>query len=241
MALNIGFDRRVKLEWLDAAAWKAATETDITEVRKYLDDFLQPECRSREARRKTITVLTRIWARVPQKHRSLQEQALGILTEDGPDTRLWLHWGMTLVAYPFFRDIADIIGRLLSLQNEVSLEQIYRRLAERWGERSTVRRASQRVVRSMVDWGVLQDTPVKGVYIPAAKKGPASDSSVQLWFLEALLHSESTPMAILQQLPKLPSAFPFHLDISVAAIRQSKRFEIQRQGLDLDMVTIVNR
>lgn len=240
MALNIGFDRRVKLEWLDAAAWKAATEADITEVRKCLDDFLQSECRGKEARKKTITVLTRIWVRVPQKHRSLQERALGILTEDGSDTRLWLHWGMTLVAYPFFRDVADIIGRLLALQNEVSLEQVYRRLAECWGERSTVRRASQRVVRSMVDWGVLQDTAVKGVYIPAAPKGPAS-ASVQLWFLEALLCSESTQVAILQQLPNLPSAFPFHLDISMANIRQSKRFEIQPQGLDLDMVTIVHR
>ncbi|HHY38872.1 MAG TPA: hypothetical protein GX507_08115, partial [Clostridia bacterium] len=88
--------------------------------------------------------------------------------------------------------------------------------------------------------GVLQDTALKGVYIPTAEKDPAS-ASVQLWFLEALLYSESTPMTILQQLPKLPSAFPFHLDISVAAIRQSKRFEIQRQGLDLDMVQIVRR
>jgi len=92
----------------------------------------------------------------------------------------------------------------------------------------------------MVDWGVLQDTAVKGVYIPAAQKGPASDS-LQLWFLEALLCSEFTQAVILQQLPKLPSAFPFHLDISVANIRQSKRFEILSQGLDLDMVTIANR
>ena len=50
----------------------------------------------------------------------------------------------------------------------------------------------------MVVWGVLQDTAVKGVYIPSANKGPAS-ASVQLWFLEALLYSESTQAVILQQ------------------------------------------
>lgn len=238
MALIIGFDRRVRLEWLDAAAWKAATERDLAEVRKYLDAFLQSECRSKEARRKTITVLTRIWVRVPQQHRSLQQEALAILTEEDAAARLWLHWGMALLAYPFFCDTVEIIGRLLALQNEVSLDQIYRRLAERWGERSTVRRAAQRVVRSMVDWGVLQDTDTKGAYLPAPKKSAASER-VQLWFLEALLSSQPTPSAILQQLPNLPAAFPFELDISAAAIRRSKRLEIQRQGLDLEMVTVV--
>lgn len=237
MKLNIGFDRRIRLEWLDAAAWKTGTEVNIAEVRKYLNDLLQSEYQNKEARKKTITVLTRIWARVPEEHRTLQGRALKILLESDPGTRLWLHWGMTLLAYPFFRDIATIIGHLLTLQNEVSLEQIRRRLTERWGDRSTVSRACQRVVRSMVDWGVLEDTAVKGIYIPATKKGPASDN-VQLWFLEALLRSEPTPIMPLQQLLQIPSAFPFHLDISVVAIRQSKKLEIQHQGLDLDMVVV---
>lgn len=237
MNSNIGFDRRIKLEWLDATAWKAGTEGNADEVRKYLNELLSTEYKNKEARRKTVTVLTRIWARVPDEHRLLQGRALKILLESDPGTRLWLHWGMTLLAYPFFRDIATIIGRLLTLQNEVSLQQISRRLAECWGERATVRRACQRVVRSMVDWGVLEDTSTKGIYVPAAKKETTSEN-VQLWFLKALLRSEPTPIMPLQQLLQIPSAFPFHLDIPVVAIRQSKDLEIQRQGLDMDMVVI---
>lgn len=233
----IGFDRRIKLEWLDAAAWKAGTEGSASEVRKYLDRLLMTECKNKEARRKTITVLTRIWVRVPDEHRALQRLGLRILLESEPEKRLWLHWGMTLLAYPFFRDITAITGRLLRLQNEVSSQQIYRRVAEIWGERATVRRACQRVVRSMVDWGVLEDTPTKGIYVPAAKKKDAGED-VKLWFLEAILRSEPAPAVPLQQLFQLPSAFPFHLDISVVAIRHSKQLEIQRQGSDLDMVTI---
>ncbi|OIQ09535.1 hypothetical protein MOOR_09200 [Moorella thermoacetica] len=237
MNSNIGFDRRIKLDWLDATAWKAGTEGNVDEVRKYLNELLRTEYKNKEARRKTITVLTRIWVRVPDEHQVLQRRGLKILLESDPGTRLWLHWGMTLLAYPFFRDIAMIIGRLLTLQNEVSLQQISRRLSEQWGERSSVHRACQRVVRSMVDWSVLNDTSMKGVYVPAAKK-KVSTEDVQLWFLEALLRSEPTPIMPLQQLLQIPSAFPFHLDISLLAIRQSKQLEIQRQGLDLDMVVI---
>lgn len=237
MNLNIGFDRRIRLEWLDATAWKTGTEENVAEVRKYLNELLKTEYKNKEARRKTITVLTRIWVRVPDEHRVLQGRARKILFESDPETRLWLHWGMTLLAYPFFRDITTIIGRLLTLQSEVSLQQISRRLAERWGERPSVHRACQRVVRSMVDWGVLDDTSTRGVYIPVAKKETAAED-VQLWFLEALLCSEPTPIIPLQQLLQIPSAFPFHLDISIVAIRQSKQLEVQRQGLDLDMVLI---
>ncbi|NHM28426.1 hypothetical protein G7K71_15885 [Desulfofundulus sp. TPOSR] len=237
MNSNIGFDRRIKLEWLDATAWKAGTEGNADEVRKYLNELLSTEYKGEKARKNTITVLTRIWVRIPEEQRKLQYRALKILVDSDPGTRLWLHWGMMLLAYPFFRDIATIIGRLLTLQNEVSLQQISRRLAECWGERATVRRACQRVVRSMVDWGVLEDTSTKGIYVPAAKKETTSED-VQLWFLEALLRSEPTPIMPLQQLLQIPSAFPFHLDIPVVAIRQSKEIEIQRQGLDLDMVVI---
>lgn len=235
MESTIGFDRRVKLAWLDATAWKVGMGEDVADIRRYLNKLLGTEGEAKEACRKTITVLTRIWARVPDEHRALWRRGLELVLESDAETRLWLHWGMTLLAYPFFRDIAAIIGRLLTLQDEVSLKQISRRVEERWGERSTVRTACRRVVRSMVDWGVLRDAGPKGVYIPAAKKQTGAEG-VQLWFLEALLRSEATAAIPLSQLLNMPSAFPFHLDVSVVAMRQ--QFEIQRQGLDLDMVAV---
>lgn len=240
MAQTVGIDRKIRLEWLDAAAYKAATETDVAEIRRYLDELLQEECRSKETHRKVVRSLIRIWVDVPQEHRSLRERALRLLTEETSDTRFWLHWGMTLVAYPFVRDIADIIGRLLTLQGEVSFQQIYRRLTEKWGQRSTVQRASARVVRSMVHWDVLQDTAAKGVYV-ASPSMETSSTEVQLWLLEALLLAEATPAVILQQLPQLPTAFPFDMNVSVAHIQRSERFDVQRQGLDLDLVTIANQ
>ena len=92
----------------------------------------------------------------------------------------------------------------------------------------------------MVDWGVLQDTTITGIYKPYAKRKPAS-TKVQLWFLEAVLRSQDGQALLVQQIASLPVAFPFHLDITAADIRKSERFEIQRQGLDIDMVTASSR
>lgn len=40
-----------------------------------------------------------------------------------PDLRP-LHWGMCLTTHPFFRDVAAVSGRLLSLQGSVALAMI---------------------------------------------------------------------------------------------------------------------
>lgn len=236
MTQYIGFDRKIKLTWLEATAWQTATAEDEQQVRDYLDRVLQKEGLSKRGRQNTLTVLLRVWNLVPPEQKSLQEQALNLLPSADSDERLWLHWGMSILAYPFFTDIASIIGRLLALQGNASLEQISRRVADKWGERSTVEWAGPRVIRSMVDWDALRDTAAKGVYVAGPKK-PAREK-IQLWFLEILLKSNLTTALPLDQLEHLACAFPLEITISAPAIYSSDTLGIERQGLDMGLVVV---
>jgi hypothetical protein len=77
---------------------------------------------------------------------------------------------MALAAYPFFMDLMAAVGRLIALQSAATLAQLTRRMIENWGDRSTLRRAVQRVLRSVVQWGILKDGRARGSYVVAGQK-----------------------------------------------------------------------
>jgi hypothetical protein len=232
----MGFDRKIKLNWLEQTAWRASTTDDIKEIRSSIEEYLEKEIKGAVAKRKTTTILFRIWVQIPEEHEEMQKRALKMLPNCQLQERIALHWGMAALAYPFFRDLASICGRLLSLQNEISNKQITRRMAELWGDKETVNTSSYRIVRSLVDWGVLADTEKKGFY-KAAPRLPLGEG-MQLWLLEALLRSGEVSSVPVEQLFKLPQGFPFELDLPYSKLRQCKNFEIQRQSLDLEMVSV---
>ena len=161
----IGFDRKVRLRWLDATAEWTMQGLSVPEVRAQLERLLDGQVAGEgphSARGKTMTVLLHVWTAVPDAAVPLRDDALVLLGGRTGRDRLPLHWGMCLATYPFFRDVAATTGRLLALQGEVALSQIVRRMAESWGERSTLTRAVQRVVRSFVEWGVLAESGDRG-------------------------------------------------------------------------------
>lgn len=239
MATVVGFDRKIKREWLDALADQAAQGRDVASLRAYLHDLLKDEHPGDEARGKTITVLMRIWVLVPDRHRQVRDQAFELLRLIPSADRLWLHWGMCLLAYPMFQDMAIATGRLLKLQDDFTLSQLERRLIAKWGERSTVIRAFQRVVRSMVEWNTLADTEAKGHFKPAATLTTES-KPLQLWLLIASHLAAGTETIEAAQLLNLPACFPFKITVSKTDLRRSNHFTIHRQGLDMDMVETVS-
>ena len=235
----IGFDRKVRLRWLDATAEWTLQGLSVPEIRAQLERLLDGQVAGEgphSARGKTMTVLLHVWTAVPTAAVPLRDDALALLRGRTGRDRLPLHWGMCLATYPFFRDVAATTGRLLALQGEAALSQVVRRMAESWGERSTLTRAVQRVVRSFVEWGVLAETEVRGVFSPAARIAVAGNG-VGPWLLEAGLVSYGRREYPLRGLVGA-SLYPLDLAVSVRDVSGNPRLELCRQGLDEDVVVL---
>jgi hypothetical protein len=232
--LIIGFDRRVRIEWLDAIASRQAAGASLAELRRFGHALLRREYPRDEARRKTLGVLVHLWVRVPQKAAGLRDTAGRMLGEVNASQRIALHWGLGVATYPFFRDLADAAGRLIALQGDVSLAQLQRRLAERWGQRATAQRAARRILRSWVDWGVLRESGRPGVYI----RGDSIKvtGSLASWLVEALLLGSDNGSEAVSKLKRSPALFPFEVHTSLYELRRSPRLAVHRQGLDEDVV-----
>jgi len=142
---------------------------------------------------------------------------------------------MSLLAYPFFRDVAATVGQLSRLQGTFTQAQIQRRMIEHWGQRTTLQRAIRRLLRTFVDWGVLRDTDVRGSY-EAVPSRQTENPALALWFLDCALRANEAEQVSLRELGQLSYTFPFDLLPSLNNVRRSERFEVTRQGLDLEMV-----
>lgn len=239
----VGFDRRIRVCWLDATARLAAQGLSVPVMRDRLNDLLDGQVSGdspQSARGKTRTVLLRIWVTVPNRVVPLRDEAVTAVADgDIPDLRP-LHWGMCLASYPFFRDVASITGRLLSLQRSVTLAAVNRRITERYGARSTVLRASQRVVRSMVDWGVLKETRGRGVFGPAlpidVHGNTPHGTELAGWLIEAALLASGRDSMRLGSLARHPMLFPFKTGGTARDVLARTRLEFFREGAGEEVV-----
>jgi hypothetical protein len=233
----IGIDRKIKRAWLDAALDRLARTTDADKLRQFVDEQLQEELPGKESRKKSVGIILRIWSGVPADWVRFRDRAVALLPTLTGQDRLWFHWGMTALAYPFFRDAAEVVGRLLTLQDEVTTAQVQARLLPTWGDRATTKEAAQKFLHTLVDWEVLRTGKTKGRFLLAKKVATASQP-VQLWLLEALLAASAADEIEAQQLLRLPEAFPFSFTVGVADLRRHDGFDVHREGLDMEKVAL---
>jgi hypothetical protein len=233
----VGIDRKIKRAWLDDLLDQLATTTDEAKLRLFIDGRLREELPGDESRKKSAGIILRIWCGIPSERLSLRDRAVALLARLSGQERVWLHWGMTALAYPFFRDTAEVVGRLLVLQDDFTTANVQSRLITAWGDRATIREAAQKLITTMVDWKVLQSMKTKGHFMPAHKM-TTSIADVQLWLLETLLRASEADEIEAQQLLRLPESFPFALKVGLGDLRKHDEFNIHRQGLDMDMVAL---
>jgi hypothetical protein len=233
----VGIDRKIKRAWMDAALDRLAQTTGQADLRTFLDKHLKDELPGKESRAKTTGIVLRIWSGIPPERIALRDRAVALLPRISGQERIWLHWGMTSLAYPFFRDTAEVVGRLLALQDDFTTAQVQGRMLTTWGDRATSKEAAQKLITTLVDWEVLRSTKTKGHFL-LARKMTASVPDLQLWLLEALLGASAADEIEAQQLLRLPESFPFTISVGVADLRRYDGFNIHRQGLDMDMVAL---
>lgn len=211
---GIGFSIGLKLEWLEQTAALVSLGRSGQEVRSSLNAILTSELAEGKdprvgSRGRAIMVLSTLWVDPPEGLAGLRDECLKALPQTPSAEHLALHWGLALAAYPFFASVAESVGRLLRLQDSVVRSDVHRRVAEVFGDRPTVRRATGVAVHNMTQWGALQSDAANRAYRAAERRTVGRDVAVLL--LQAVLHASDVDSTPLDALLHSPALFPFEL------------------------------
>lgn len=245
--VQIGIDRLIRLAWLDRTSSLVLAGNTNLEIKNTLQNDLstafKPEVtEKRGSLDKTITILMKVWQTTPCGLSNLRVAGLDLIKRTQSKDRIVTHWGMLSAVYPFWANVAVQTGRLLKLQGNVVTSQVQRRMKEQYGERQTVSRTTQRVLRSYVDWGVLVESSVTGVYEPASPIS-VDDLDVAVWLIEAVLLSGVNGPTTLKSLIDSTALFPFRLPRITAGelVASSKRLDVITHNLDEELVVLKRR
>lgn len=221
-APQIGFDRFIRLDWAEAALRVRSGAADVSE----LDQILSGSHAGLEAKKKTRTVLNRLWLEPREELSGLATRGVDIFRAVADPQVAALTWGMALAVYPFFAKVAEIVGRLTSIQGDCTTAEVHRRMAEIYGEREGTRRMTNMVLQSQVDWSLLRKSKNGKTLARIDPVAVQSPETVQ-WLSEALLTNVDRPLT-LEGLCDQPTMFPFSLGDNLGYVLSlSDAFDVQ--------------
>ncbi len=222
---------------MDAAAAYWVETPEPAALRARLDPVVAQQISSPKTRRIALDILVNIWGKSAQTHSALHADGAALFASSSTvNDRLWLHYGMTLLVYDFFRSSVLVIGQLSRYQETITPREVKHKLISQLGQLGSVDKAAERVIFSLRDWGILVATEQRYVYRPLRGHFPASNPALEEWLLAAALTAHAAGELPFADLVRLPELFPFRFSVSVDQLRQSERFEVHRQGSGWDMV-----
>lgn len=237
--LAVGFTQQIHLSWLEWAAQLAVSGVSPAAARETLQWRLRPLVSvggddTHSNRGKVVSILLKTWVTVPDELRAFHQDALLLFAQTPPAQRLGLHWGMAIAVYPFLGVAVGAAGRLLALQGQVTYAQINRRVRETYGQRTSIDRATERIVYSLGQWGVLWRAEHPGLYRGAPPLA-ISQPGLSVWLVEAAMITQGLGTLPLAGARRQAVLFPFALD--AGGLEGGPRLQVVRQGLDRDLLT----
>jgi hypothetical protein len=224
-APRIGFDRFIALEWATTALKVRAGIARLEDLEALLD----ATGLGAAARTKTRTVLNRLWLepRVELVDYADRGAAIFKAHPDVPITAV--HWGMAVATYPFFGNVAELIGRLSALQGDCASAEIHRRMSEIYGEREGTYRMTNMVIQSQASWGAVERAD-KSKRVSRLAAVVVENDELTAWLIEAALRYAGKPLAI-SSLQLQPVLFPFSLTRPLAyLVSNSEYLAVRNEG-----------
>ena len=237
---EIGFNRHIYLPWLDETAALCSTTDNSAEIRQRLEAILAPNIQGVETRRKAIDILLNIWFKTKTTFPGLWQDAIDSFQTTSLNDRIWLHYGLTLVTYPFVRECLQIIGQSSRSGSTFTKIMVRDRLIAQRGQLGSLERSLRYVLASLRQWGVVIGTNHKYVYQANTRAFSTSQSSLELWLLACTLQAHPAEVIPFDDLMRLTELFPFRFSVTMDHLHMDKRFDIHREGSGWEMVGLAS-
>lgn len=230
-APKIGFDRFIKGDWATMALKARLGQADPGDVMA----MLEAEGLSVAARKKTRTVLNRLWLEPREELVDFVERGIGLYEAKVP--AMVLHWGVSIATYPFFTQVAEVVGRLTAIQGDCATTEVHRRMSERYGEREGTYRMTNMVLQTQADWGAISrvENNKRLVRMPSL---PVTGTGLTAWLMEAAIRSAGKPISA-AAITSLPVLYPFAIEGSAAySAAENKFLEIMSVGGGKEVIAL---
>ena len=226
MAKMVGLSRNLKLPWLNEVVRLYVEGLEDDQIKEQLNEYLSYEIGSPTVLRKTREILMNIWVYENDYTDSLRNEALRLIQKDS-DYILPVHWCMMLAAYPVFRDMCRLIGKIGEFEEKITMKQIKQKLFDEWGERSTLYHSIDKLVATLKALDVLESSKV-GVY--SIKTHTFSKPEIVNFLLYTMMKIDDAGYYSLLNLENSLYLFPFEYQVSKESIMADDRFMLGTFG-----------
>lgn len=232
-APQIGFDRFIPLEWAAAALRVRAELGSLDDLNALLDAAELGVA----ARKKTRTVLNRLWLEPRPELAEFAARGVQIFRADPSIPIAALTWGMAIATYPFFGKVAELVGRLSALQGDCASAEVHRRMSETYGEREGTYRMTNMVLQSQASWGAIERVE-KGKRLVRLQPIIVSNEEAVCWLIEATLRHVGKAVSV-PALSSLAVIYPFVLDQPIAYLAsRSKTLEVRSESGGQQLISL---
>jgi hypothetical protein len=143
-------DRFIAAEWMELAASIVRGEMSPDG----LHERIELSAGSPRVQTMTLSILNRMWFPKEEAAKEIVNSAARLATL-GAGERAAAFVTVAIMAYPYFRQVTEHVGRLLRLQGSCSSGEVHRRMFELHGKRTAIDQATSYAFKTLISWGVL--------------------------------------------------------------------------------------